>query len=635
MSTNQRISNMKLRRKFAILLSAILFFAWALVFIYSRYSLSMTEAEFKDRATLMAKTMGAQSQYSLMMGDSGGLTESLKNIIAAGDALAGAFCDQNGKLIAQVNFSQVNWSQPDFSKLTSSQESSSMRDGMPITIAVMKIDNQATGQVLGFVFVAISAQALQAEKTNGMLATIVAFVFFALFGALALTLIRKEVVKPVETLKKSAQRVAGGDFDVRVELNQMDEIGELASAFNTMVENNKRVLDEINQKTQQAEEARVFAETMKRESDEQQEYLRTQFAKISEVIEAVTKGDLRKDLQIEDNNDEVAALMHKINQMIHDLGSLIGEVHDAGDSLAQSSTQISTAAEEMSAGASEQAGQTREVAAAVEQMSKTVLESSKSASEAADMAKKASTLANVGEKVFKETIGGMTKIAHLVKKSADIVDTLGKSSAQIGEIIQVINDIADQTNLLALNAAIEAARAGEQGRGFAVVADEVRKLAERTTAATKEIAGMIKRIQQETTQVVVAMTEGNTEAENGLRLADKAADSLTEIVTSVNGVVNMINQIAAASQEQSSTSEQISHNVDSISSAAGNVSNATVDLAHTAEKLGNLTEHLKSLIQRFQINASGDRRGSFGVQENGRIVSMKGVKNNDHNRRLK
>ncbi len=635
MSTNRRISNMKLRRKFAILLSAILFFAWALVFIYSRYSLSMTEAEFKDRATLMAKTMGAQSQYSLMMGDSGGLTESLKNIIAAGDALAGAFCDQNGKLIAQVNFSQVNWSQPDFSKLTSSQESSSMRDGMPITIAVMKIDNQATGQVLGFVFVAISAQALQAEKTNCMLATIVAFVFFALFGALALTLIRKEVVRPVETLKKSAQRVAGGDFDVRVELNQMDEIGELASAFNTMVENNKRVLDEINQKTQQAEEARVFAETMKRESDEQQEYLRTQFAKISEVIEAVTKGDLRKDLQIEDNNDEVAALMHKINQMIHNLGSLIGEVHDAGDSLAQSSTQISTAAEEMSAGASEQAGQTREVAAAVEQMSKTVLESSKSASEAAEMAKKASTLANVGEKVFKETIGGMTKIAHLVKKSADIVDTLGKSSAQIGEIIQVINDIADQTNLLALNAAIEAARAGEQGRGFAVVADEVRKLAERTTAATKEIAGMIKRIQQETTQVVVAMTEGNTEAENGLRLADKAADSLTEIVTSVNGVVNMINQIAAASQEQSSTSEQISHNVDSISSAAGNVSNATVDLAHTAEKLGNLTEHLKSLIQRFQINASGDGRGSFGVQENGRIVSMKGAKNNDHNRRLK
>ncbi len=621
MDTNQSLRNLNLRKKFFVLLTAIVLFAWVLFFIYSRYSLNITEQEFNDKAALLAQTMGAQSQFGLMMGDAGGLTDALKNVVGAGDAAAGAFYDPSGKQLAQVNFDYVNWSQPDFASTTQSVQSVKMRNGMPVIVAIMRITNQATRQNLGYVAIAISSQSLESQKISSLIISISTLAIFAIFGWVTLILLRNTVINPVESLKRSAQKVAAGDFDVRVELNQGDEIGELAVAFNVMVENNKKSLDEINLRTQQAEEARKLAEKMQQESEDQQNYLKAQFGKISEVVEAVTKGDLTKDLQIE-NDDEVAVLMQKINQMIRDLNVLIGEVHTAGDSLAEASTRISATAEEMSTGAGEQANQTREVATAVEQMSKTVIESSKSASEAADMAKKASDLANVGEKVFQETIGGMTKIANLVKKSAEIVDTLGKSSAQIGEIVQVIDDIADQTNLLALNAAIEAARAGEQGRGFAVVADEVRKLAERTTSATKEIAGMIKRIQQETTQVVIAMTEGNTEAENGMKLADKAAESLTEIISSVNGVVGMINQIAAASQEQSSASEQISHNVESISSAAGQVSDATVDLAHTAENLNRLTEHLRELIERFQLDSRLQQKGSWAIRENGKIVSL-------------
>ena len=264
---------------------------------------------------------------------------------------------------------------------------------------------------------------------------------------------------------------------------------------------------------------------------------------------SITEGDLTRRLEIE-QDDAVGHLMEAINRMADDLEALIREVQTTGRQLSEAAQITASSAAEMSAGAGEQARQTSEVAAAVEEMSATVAESTRHAHDSDAMSTRASEQAEKGEEVVRQTSEGMHRIAAIVNEASTKITALGRSSGQIGEIVSTIEDIADQTNLLALNAAIEAARAGEQGKGFAVVADEVRKLAERTTAATKEIAGMIRTIQSNTEEVVASMARGSDEVESGLGMAEDASGALGTIVRSISSIAEMIGQIASASEQQ-------------------------------------------------------------------------------------
>jgi methyl-accepting chemotaxis protein len=341
-------------------------------------------------------------------------------------------------------------------------------------------------------------------------------------------------------------------------------------------------------------------------------------------------GDLTHRVEGAYNGDH-QLIKNSINTVAESLDKALLDVSAAVSATASASSQISSSTEEMAAGAQEQTSQASEVAVAVEEMTKTIMENAKNAVNAADTAKKAKDSAGQGGEVVDETIAGMKRIAEVVGKSAETVKALGRSSEQIGDIIAVIDDIADQTNLLALNAAIEAARAGEQGRGFAVVADEVRKLAERTTKATKEIAGMIKQIQGDTAGAVASMDEGTQEVENGIRLADKAGASLREIVTVSQNVTEMITQIAAASEQQSSTSEQISKNVEAISAVTGETASGTQQVARAAEDLNRLTDNLQQLIANFKLSGTmpneadrsirkGEAKSTTAVRQNGKLV---------------
>ncbi|MEW6653613.1 MAG: HAMP domain-containing methyl-accepting chemotaxis protein, partial [Bacteroidota bacterium] len=335
--------------------------------------------------------------------------------------------------------------------------------------------------------------------------------------------------------------------------------------------------------------------------EEQHNYLSRSIDNILTEMDKFSQGDLTVQVIPERTNDEIGKLFLGFNTVVHNMNQILQAVTEAVHATASASNEISSSAEQMAAGTQEQSSQSREISLSVEEMTKTIFETTTIASKAANASKQSGNIAKEGGNDVEQTIYGMNRIADVVNKSAVTVQALGKNSDQIGEIVQVINDIADQTNLLALNAAIEAARAGEQGRGFAVVADEVRKLAERTSKATKEIAAMIKQIQKDTEDAVVSMKAGTQEVHKGKTLADKAGDSLKKIITYADDVVDMVNKVAASSEHQSLTAEQISKNIEGITTVTHESAQGVQQIAVAAEDLNRLTNNLQELVARFKI----------------------------------
>jgi len=316
----------------------------------------------------------------------------------------------------------------------------------------------------------------------------------------------------------------------------------------------------------------------------------------------IASGDLSVKIT-HTSGDEIGQLSDAFRNMAENLHATIKEVAETSTQVASAANQLMASAERIATGAEEVAAQAGTVATAGEEMAATSADIAHNCQMAAEGSHQASSTATAGAEVVNLTVSVMGQIAGRVKDTASAVEGLGSRSDQIGAIIGTIEDIADQTNLLALNAAIEAARAGEQGRGFAVVADEVRALAERTTTATREIGEMIKAIQSETKSAVMAMEEGVREVEHGTDEAAKSGQALSEILAQINSVVMQVNQVATAAEEQTATTGDISKNIHQITEVVQDTANGAHESATAAGQLAGLAESMQRLVGQFKLAA--------------------------------
>lgn len=448
---------------------------------------------------------------------------------------------------------------PAFNKLTAIKKGTfeSQIDGIDKFVTVLT--SNTTGWKLAYIM--DSAEVF--EASNEMLTSVILIGFglgiLLLVGAWLLAL---NLLRPLNMLASSAETVAGGD------VNALPDARHFSGEFLTLYTSIKKMVEELVKTLGLAEDKARDAEDKSQQAQKA----------VQEAKQAMTKAETARDDML-----QAAGALEKIVEQV-----------------TSASQQLSNRVEEAAQGSMSQRDRTAETATAMEQMNDAVLDVAKNASRAAESADKARQEAQNGGQIVSNVVESIELVSNNAQAMSGKLDSLGKQAEGIGQIMTVITDIADQTNLLALNAAIEAARAGEAGRGFAVVADEVRKLAEKTMSATREVGSSVTAIQQEVGQAITEMGEAARLVGKSTEFAQQAGHALQDIVNIVESTADEVRAIAAASEEQSATSEEINRNTEEVNRIANQTSQSMEESTQAVRVLSQLTEEMVVLVRRLK-----------------------------------
>jgi twitching motility protein PilJ len=396
----------------------------------------------------------------------------------------------------------------------------------------------------------------------------------------------RRITRPVAEVVKVAERVGQGDLSRLVPVTSSDEIGQLAATFNDTV---VRLRSLVQTEAERDEERR------------KREELQRNITRFLDTATEIAQGDLTRRGEV--TADILGSVVDAINVMVDELGVLIKDVRHAAQQVAGSAGEMIATMEQMTAGAQVQAREAMGVSSAMEELTLSVRQVAENAEASANAARLTLDAAEKGGEAVKASLAGMQRIRGEVQAISRKIKSLADRSLEISEIVNTIEEIASQTNLLALNAAIEAAGAGEHGLRFAVVADEVRKLAERSAKAAKDIVVLIKAIQNETQEAVVAMEEGTREVEAGYRTAVQTGDALREIGDISRKSAELAHDISLATQQQVRGVESVAVAVQSIASVAVQTEQGVVEARKSLDHLVRLADELMASLAKFKLAA--------------------------------
>ncbi len=444
-------------------------------------------------------------------------------------------------------------------------------------IEVIDVASPIAGGTLGSVHVGLNMTQIK-HNIRSLLYRILLVGSGALIFLSIMTMwLAARTIAPVKDLMRVAEALGRGDLTKKANVKRGDELGQLGDTFNQTIDRLQGLI----------------------QTESDQNKMQHQVMDLLSVVSTAAEGDLT--MKAEVTADALGSVADAFNLMITGLATLVTHASDVATEVQRSTSEILHSSEHMRQVADVQAAQIRTASDAVNTMSQTTQRMAENAKAATQTSLRATQAAVKGGASVAETIKGMQRIRATVQSTGKKIKGLGERSLEIGAIIEVINEIATQTNLLALNAAIEAARAGEQGKGFGVVADEVRKLAERAARATKDITGLIKGIQVETSEAVTVMEEGTREVEEGTKLADQAGAALREIEQIVKQTANLVTDITRAAADQVKVTESMVGSMDSILKQTQETTHGVQDTVTTIGKLAELSKRLTDAIGRFKL----------------------------------